>query len=86
MEQQVSGVIKDARVISKEELGFVVFGTVVKDYKGRFPEDGWIRTSIVTSGVKGDRIIKTLNSTYVIDNWIDEGIAFTKEGELIENT
>lgn len=54
----IDGIIKNARHLKNG----CVFGTVVKDYKGRFDPGNWIRTSLVQS-VEGD-LIYTRNSVY----------------------
>lgn len=56
----ISGIIKDARYLKNG----CVFGTVVKDYKGRFEPGNWIRTSYVTK-VEGD-LVYTMNSIYQV--------------------
>ena len=71
-EDELTGIIRDALIYTTRYNGetvSVVHGIVVEDFKGRFPQGGWITTSIITEGECGDEYIKTLNSVYKIESW-----------------
>lgn len=66
IQTSTDGIISDAMLLPNG----CVYGTVVLDRKGRFNCGNWIRTSIVDEDTLFTDTIKTMNSTYTVENWV----------------
>lgn len=65
-ERELTGVLKNARVMNCGSGRYVAYGNVYQDSQDRFPDGTTIRTSVIVD-TKGDHVLTRSGSVYRLD-------------------